>query len=124
MKTEAAKDIENAGYRIRYDAQCKKVSSIWICTEAPEPIGNVISTYDIHKTDIVGVMPDIPEYYDKLCVVMICLNDTQKSDNDFLNMMNILLSPTIPVKEMKRILENEYNISMNDGLGKEMDLKR
>lgn len=105
MKTEAAKDIENAGYRIRYDAQCKKVSSIWICTEAPEPIDNVISTYDIHKTDIVGVMPDI-------------------SDNDFLNMMNILLSPTIPVKEMKRILENEYHISMNDGLGKEMDLKR
>ena len=50
-------------------------------------------------------MPDIPEYYDKLCVVMICLNDTQKSDNDFLNMMNILLSPTIPVKEMKRINE-------------------
>lgn len=100
----------------------KKVYSIWICTEAPKYIGNAISTYDIRKTDIVGVIPDIPEHYDKLCVVMICLNETQKSDNAFLNMMNILLSPTIPVEKKKYLLENDYHIPMDDGLGKEMDL--
>lgn len=100
----------------------KKVYSIWICTEAPQYIGNAISAYDIHKTDIVGAIPDIPEHYDKLCVIIICLNEKQKSEHPFLNMMNTLLSPTLPIEKKKYILQNEYCIPMDNGLEEELSL--
>lgn len=100
----------------------KKVYSIWICTEAPKYIGNAISTYDIHKTDIVGAIPDIPEHYDKLCVIIICLNENQKSENTFLNMMNTLLSPTLSIEKKKYILQSEYHIHMDNGLEEELNL--
>ena len=42
----------------------KKVYSIWICMGAPKYIGNAVSIYEIHKTDIIGKIPDISEDYD------------------------------------------------------------
>ena len=86
-----ASDIRDARMGIEFSNSnydnIKKVYSIWICTEAPQYIGNAISTYDIHKTDIVGAIPDIPEHYDKLCVIIICLNEKQKSEHPLWTMV-------------------------------------
>ncbi|MFR0986889.1 hypothetical protein [Frisingicoccus sp.] len=100
----------------------KKVYSIWICMGAPKYIGNAVSIYEIHKTDIIGKIPDISEDYDKMCIVMICLNEKSRVKNAFFNMMNTLLSATLDVRTKKQILQDEYEIPMNDGLGKEVDL--
>ena len=100
----------------------KKVYSIWICMGVPKYIGNAISIYNVHKTDIIGNIPDISEDYDKLCVVMICLDEKSKVKNAFFNMMNTLLSSKMNVKEKKQILQNEYAIPMDDGIGQEVDL--
>ena len=40
----------------------------------------------------------------------------------FFIMMNTLLSATLDVRTKKQILQDEYEIPMNDGLGKEVDL--
>lgn len=100
----------------------KKVYSIWICMNAPKHIGNAISRYDIHKTDVIHNVPEEIRNYDKMCIVMICLNETQKEKHAFFNMMNTLLSPTLDVNTKKSILQNEYHIPMDDGLIKEMSL--
>ena len=100
----------------------KKVYSIWICMGAPKYIGNALSIYEIHKTDVIGKIPDISEDYDKMCIVMICLNEKSRVKNAFFNMMNTLLSATLDVRTKKQILQDEYEIPMNDGLGKEVDL--
>ena len=109
-------------FREPYYGDIKKVYSIWICTGTPKYIGNAISLYEIHKTDIVGKIPDNSEDYDKMCIVMVCLEEKSKVKNAFFNMMNTLFSPTLDVTTKKEILENEYQIPMDDGLGKEMDL--
>ncbi len=100
----------------------KKVYSIWLCMNAPAYIGNAISRYNIHKTDVIHHVPDEMKNYDKLCVVMICLNEGQKEKDAFFNMMNTLLSPALDVNTKKAILQNEYQIPMDDGLGKELNL--
>jgi len=100
----------------------KKVYSIWICMNAPKHIGNAISRYDIHKTDMIHSVPDNIKNYDKMCVVIICLNETQKENYAFFNLLNTLLSPTLNIKLKKEILQNEYQIPMDDGLNKELNL--
>ena len=41
---------------------------------APDYIGNAISFYSIRKSDSIPGIPDEKETYDKMTVVMICLN--------------------------------------------------
>ena len=55
-----------------------------------------------------------------MCIVMICLNEKSRVKNAFFNMMNTLLSATLDVRTKKQILQDEYEIPMNDGLGKEV----
>ena len=100
----------------------KKVYSIWLCMEAPQKIGNAISTYSLSKDDLVSGIPDYPEEYDKMTVVMICLNEKMEKKTDFLDMMNTLLSQTKTVEEKKRELEGKFHISMETKLGEKVNL--
>ena len=100
----------------------KKVYSIWICVEAPQYIGNSISSYSLEKKDIVAGIPDNRQSYDKLSVVMICLNEKMEKKTEFLEMMNTLLSQTKTVEEKKRELEEKFHISMESKLGERVNL--
>lgn len=100
----------------------KKVYSIWLCVEAPKKIGNSISSYSLEKKDIVPGIPDNKEAYDKLSVVMICLNEKMEKATEFLDLMNTLLSETKSVEEKKRELEEKFHICMKDKLKKELNL--
>ena len=60
-----------------YD-KIKKVYSIWICMNAPKYIGNAISEYKLEKTDLIPGIPDRRKEYDKLSIVMVCLNTKKK----------------------------------------------
>lgn len=100
----------------------KKVYSIWICVQAPQKIGNAISRYSLVKEDLVLGIPDKKEAYDKLSVVMICLNEKMETKTEFLELMNILLSRTRSVDEKKKILEEKFNINMESRMEKELNL--
>ena len=100
----------------------KKVYSIWLCVNAPQYIGNAISVYELRKRDIVSGIPDIQSDYDKISIVMICLNNRKKSEKSFFNMINTLFNPDIRSEDKKDILRDEYHIPMDDGLGKELEL--
>ena len=102
----------------------KKVYSIWICMNAPNYIGNAISEYKIAKEDIISGIPDNVEAYDKLSVIMICLNQKKEdqTNDSFLKMMNLLLNSHISAKEKKKILQTDYHIPMTIRLGEELNL--
>ncbi len=100
----------------------KKVYSIWICMNAPKYIGNAISEYSIKKDDIISGIPNKPKAYDKISVVQICLNNKSDTHNQLLGMLNILLSPDIPVTEKKKHLSEDYHINTENKLKKELNL--
>lgn len=99
----------------------KKVYSIWICMNAPATIGNAISKYSIKKTDYVSGIPDRVKGYDKLSVIIICLNETSENQSQLTAMLNTLLSSRLPVKEKIQNLENKFQIKVNNDLGKELN---
>lgn len=104
-----------------YYGDIKKVYSIWVCMNVPNYVGNAISVYEFQKRDIVAGLPDRRKDYDKISLIMICLNEEAERGKGFFDMMNTLLSPEIQVSKKKQILEEEYDIAMDNGLGKELE---
>lgn len=95
----------------------KKVYSIWICMNAPKKIGNAMTEYRITKHDLIGHIPEKKRYYDKLSVVMICLNERMPTEKKGVHrLLNTLLSPNMPVEEKKRILEEEFQMKLENEL--------
>lgn len=96
----------------------KKVYSIWLCLNGPEYIGNAISKYEIKKRDIKGKVPDFPESYDKMTVVLINLNRVVPDVKGSLTrLLNVIFSPEISAKEKIDILGNEFEMEglLNEG---------
>ena len=104
-----------------YD-KIKKVYSIWICMNAPQYIGNAMSEYKLEKTDLIPGIPDRRKEYDKLSVVMVCLNTKKETEDQFLGMLQTLFNTELAEKEKKERLEQEYEIQMENGFGKELSL--
>lgn len=97
----------------------KKVFSIWICFNAPDKIGNAITSYRFSKEDLFGATDvDIREY-DKIEVIQVCLNHKDSRQNGLTEMLNILFG-TQEVQLKKDVLSERFDIPMDDGLGKEI----
>ncbi|MCD8395963.1 MAG: hypothetical protein LUD12_02025 [Lachnospiraceae bacterium] len=103
-----------------YDSIMKTIS-IFICMNAPQKIGNAIVRYSLTPTHVSGNYPDRLSAYDKICTVVITLNESVATENVFLQMMNTLLSKTKSYEEKKEELENKFHIPMNrDAIGEEL----
>ena len=87
---------------------------------APDYIGNAISEYSICKKDRIPGIPDEKRAYDKLTVVMICLNPDSEKENRLTKMLGVLLSPTIKAKTKINQLETEFDIPMQNDMGEEL----
>ena len=99
----------------------KKVYSIWICMNAPDYIGNAISSYGIEKKDFIPGIPDRRESYDKLTVVQICLNPKSEKGNQLTEMLNTLFSTEIKAGEKIKTLEQIFHIPMERKIEKELN---
>ncbi|MCC8066522.1 MAG: hypothetical protein LIO94_05400 [Clostridiales bacterium] len=104
-----------------YD-KIQKVSSIWICMNAPQKYGNRIASYSIGQFDLYGVLPMRRQAYDKLNVVIITLNETVETDNVLLQLLNIILSVNLSYEEKRKLLEEKYFIPIQEEFGKELNL--
>lgn len=100
----------------------KKVASIWICMNAGKEAGNAISEYSIKKRDIVKGIPDVPDAYDKLSVVLITLDTGKETDDELLQMLNVLLSTDLRSAEKKIQLKEGFGINFEGNAGKEVSL--
>ncbi|HJA93458.1 MAG TPA: Rpn family recombination-promoting nuclease/putative transposase [Candidatus Eisenbergiella merdipullorum] len=104
-------------------AKLKKVYSIWICMNAPQYIGNALTEYRIIKEDRDNFMPEAETSYDKLSVILICLNEKQSRGQagSLYHFLNTLLSSVLTPEEKESILEKDYGISMETKIRKEME---
>ena len=83
----------------------------------PENRRNTITRYSIHEENIVGNVHEIPQNYDLLSAIIICLSDSeQEADSGVLKLLEVLLSPTREAAEKKQIL----HIKMTRKLEKEV----
>ena len=101
----------------------KKVYSIWICMNAPDYIGNAISEYGIKKTDLLEGIPDKKEEYDKMSIIMICLNGTKEGRDKgegLVRLLNTLFAKDMSAEEKGKILSEDYGIEIDDDFGEEM----
>lgn len=99
----------------------KKVYSIFICMNAPAYIGNAISEYKITKHDLFGTMPDKKYSYDKLSVIIVCLNeDKDTNTNKLLHLLNVLMARDMEITKKAAVL-TDYGIAIDDSLGKELN---
>lgn len=104
-----------------YDS-IKKVYSIWLCMNAPESIGNAISEYSFCKKDVLPGIPDRKEAYDKMVLIIVTLNETIKSTDQFINFMNMLISMKMSVEDKKKRIEQEFGITVNRELEERMNV--
>ena len=104
-----------------YD-KLKKVYSIFICMNAPMHIGNAMAEYRITKEDIIGNIPEPRKSYDKLSVIIICLNEKLKkgTEGTLHGFLNTLLSPEMDRKEKEESLVRDYGMKMEYELGEEL----
>ena len=147
MTNELTKDIALADGKACYDAYCKRILAnksilTWIlkftvsefaemtfsqirnCIDGDPEISSerIEPGYTNSRiTDYVSGIPDRVKGYDKLSVIIICLNETSENQSQLTAMLNTLLSSRLPVKEKIQNLENKFQIKVNNDLGKELN---
>ena len=89
---------------------------------APAHIGNAMTEYRISRRNILGRIPERKASYDKLSVVIICLNekDDKNQRGGLHGFLNTLLSPSMSVTEKEEILARDYGIVMEQEMGEEL----
>ena len=103
----------------------RKVYSVWVCTTPPKYLQNTISSYEITKKDMVGIVEEPLEHYDLLSMIMLRLNTDshpEASSNELLGMLSTLFSQKLPVETKKCILENQFHIPMTKEIKEEIHL--
>ena len=92
------------------------------CMNAPNRIGNSLTEYRITKHDEIGYMAERETDYDKLSVILICLN-TKKGlgePGSLHHFLNVLLSPSMEPGKKEQILSQMYGITLKDEIRKEL----
>ena len=101
----------------------RKVYSIWICMNVPNYVGNAMVEYKISKNDRIGSVPEEEKSYDKLSVILICLN-TKKGpgeEGSLHHFLNVLLSPSLKPEEKAEIFFRVYGIRIEKEIRKELE---
>ncbi len=101
----------------------RKVYSVWICMNAPDNVGNAMVEYKISKNDRIGNVPEEVKSYDKLSVILICLNTKKGSgeEGSLHHFLNVLLSPVLKPEEKAEIFSRVYGIRMEKEIRKELE---
>ncbi len=99
-----------------------KVYSIWICIDPPQNKKYSISKYSITEQMLVGNYKETLENYDLLSAIIICLGETkpQGERQTLIDMLSILFSTDMNVKEKKKCLEENFGIKMTTQLDREV----
>lgn len=100
----------------------KKVYSIWICMNPPKYRRNTIGSYSFAEKNLVGKLDEEKRNFDLITVVMVCLGDSSDQRYEgLLKMLDVLLQNEHEPKEKKKILQNEFDITMTSEMESEVD---
>lgn len=99
----------------------KKVYSIWICTNPPKNRENTITRYSFMEDNLVGSVKECLEYYDLIATVVVCLGKPEKeSYRGLLQLLGVLLSSEMKIREKQKILEQDFDIPMTETLERQV----
>lgn len=117
LSSQLGREFSHSNYQ-----KLKKVCSIWICMNAPNRIGNSLTEYRITKHDEIGYMAERETDYDKLSVILICLNPKKGlgEPGSLHHFLNVLLSPSMEPGKKEQILSQIYGITLKDEIRKEL----
>lgn len=117
LSSQLGREFSHSNYQ-----KLKKVCSIWICMNAPNRIGNSLTEYRITKHDEIGYMAERETDYDKLSVILICLNPKKGlgEPGSLHHFLNVLLSPSMASGKKEQILSQMYGITLKDEIRKEL----
>ena len=98
----------------------KKVYSIWICMNSPQYAENTMTAYSIQPNDLFGHFPKDKCRYDLMTVVMIRLSKKVLTGGQsrLHRLLGTLFSALSTFEEKKKILEEEYNIPLDEEFGR------
>ena len=91
--------------------------------DVPDYIGNAMVEYKISKNDRIGIVPEKEKSYDKLSVILICLNakNGPGEPGSLHHFLNVLLSPSMDTEEKAKIFSRVYGIRMEKRIRKELE---
>lgn len=91
----------------------EKVYSIWVCPNPPAERRNSICEYSIGERVLVGKSNEKKENYDLMTVMLICLGGSADDNyKGIIKMLDVLLSRKVDPEEKKKVLNEEFEISM------------
>lgn len=103
----------------------QKVYSIWICTSPDIRHQNTISQYEFTRKNILGELTDTEEdklNYDMINIITICLGESATREcKGIIRFLNTLLVENISAQQKKKIMEEEYQMSMTKELDEEVE---
>ena len=109
--------FENSHYE-----KIEKVYSIWICPNPSEERKNTIVKYSITEENVVGEVSEKAENYDLMTVIQICMGGADGKNYDgIIKMLDVLLSSNIKPGEKKRVLQEEFDVSMTQEMESEAE---
>lgn len=106
------------------DNDGKRTKRLWfIMQQRMQHAGNAVIEYRIEKQDRDGIMPEARKSYDKLRVILICLNEEKDPGErgSLYRFLNTLLSFSLMPEEKEHILEEEYGINMEMEIREELE---
>ena len=84
----------------------QKVYSIWICPDAKGKTANSYAKYGITQQEVYGYVVEPVENYDKLCVIVIKLNDEgRNSENEIIGFLRASLKTPYTKQSKRDIME-------------------
>ena len=106
----------------RHYEKLQKVVSIWICNEPPPDQQNSITLYSMKEQNVIGEIKNPIDDYDMVTIVMMCLGNPDRIENDVIHLLSVLLSSEVLPKDKKRILQDNFKIPMSYEMENEVNI--
>ena len=106
----------------RHYEKLQKVVSIWICNEPPPNQQNSITLYSMKEQNVIGEIKNNVDDYDIITIVMMCLGNPDRIENDVLHLLSVLLSSIVLPNDKKQILQENFNIPMSYEMENEVNI--
>ena len=112
ISSQKGREFTNSHY-----GDIKKVYSIWVCTNPPKYRENTIYTTSVRMKERSGRMGRLIKGYGlQRTVFIMCGDEEEKEAKGVLRLLDVLFRSEKGIEERKRILEEEFDIAMNEDM--------
>lgn len=108
-------------FRDQEYGKLKKVVSIWICENTAVSRSDSINEYSFSEKCRRGTYREEKENYDLIRVIVMRLGaEGEHSEDDAIRLLSSMFSPTRTAEDKKKILSEEFHISVTEEINREV----